>query len=45
MAQELEAKRLERLRLAEVSRIKNIVKDRDLEDFDHVSADDSFVEI
>lgn len=45
MAKEVEEKRLARLRAAEVSRIKNFVKDRDLSDFDDKSADDSFVDI
>ena len=36
---------MERLRLAELSRIREKVKNRDLSDFDDQSADDSFVDI
>jgi hypothetical protein len=47
IAKEVEAKRLERLRLAELSRIRARAKDRDLADFSDKSAesDHSFVDI
>jgi hypothetical protein len=47
IAKELEEKRRERLRLAELSRIRAQVKDRDLSDFSDKSAqsEHSFVDI
>jgi threonyl-tRNA synthetase len=44
IAREMEAKRLERLKLAELSRKREIAKNRDLQDFSDKS-DTSFVEI
>ena len=44
IAREMELKRLERLRLAELSRKREIAKQRDLQDFEERS-DQSFVDI